>query len=188
MTPAETGMTPGEAPRRRHALLYAGAAVAAVVAGAGLAWWRTRPAEPVADEALRRFWTLEFETPAGGRLAMRSLQGRPLLVNFWATWCPPCIEEMPLLDGFFRQHHGAGWQVVGLAIDQPSAVRTFLQRSPVSFPIGLAGLEGTELTRSLGNLAGGLPFTVVLTADGRLLQRRMGRLTAAELQAWAGGN
>jgi hypothetical protein len=72
-----------------------------------------------------------------------------------------------------------------LAIDQPAAVRLFLQRTPVSFPVGLAGLEGTELSRSLGNLSGGLPFTVLAGASGKVLQRRMGRVTPADLGHWA---
>ncbi len=164
--------------------LLAAVAGGALLAGAGFAWWRLRPGE-VAATALPGLWGLSFETPAGQSLAMSSLKGRPLLINFWATWCPPCVEEMPLLDSFFRQNASKGWQVVGLAIDQPSAVRTFLQRRPVTFPIGLAGLEGTELARNLGNLAGGLPFTVVLGPDGQVRQRRMGRVTEAELQAWA---
>ncbi len=116
---------------------------------------------------------------------MASLKGRRVLLNFWATWCPPCVEELPLLDSFQQQRAANGWQVVGLAIDQPSAVRQFLARTPVRFPIGLAGLEGTELAKSLGNLSGGLPFTVVLGPDGQVRQRRMGKLSRADLDAWA---
>src|SRR5438128_2664895 len=107
---------------------------------------------------------MSFDTPDGAQLSMQALRGRPLLLNFWATWCPPCVEEMPLLDRFFRQSGSKSWQVVGLAIDQPSAVRNFLKKTPVTFPIGLAGLGGTELAKSLGNEVGGLPFTVAVGA------------------------
>jgi hypothetical protein len=92
---------------------------------------------------------------------------------------------MPLLDTFYRQNAPKGWQVLGLAVDQPTAVRTWLQRTPVAFPIGFAGLEGTDLARGLGNLTGGLPFTVVFGPDGRVRQRRMGRVTEADLKAWS---
>lgn len=178
--------TPEPAPSgARRRWLLAGVAGSALAAGAGVAWWRLQPGE-VAEGAADRLWTLDFQTPHGAQLAFSNLRGRPLLVNFWATWCPPCVEEMPLLDTFFRQNAAKGWQVVGLAIDQPSAVRTFLARTPVTFPIGLAGLEGTQLAKSLGNLSGGLPFTVVLGADGQVRQRRMGRVSETDLKAWSG--
>jgi hypothetical protein len=77
---------------------------------------------------------------------------------------------------------------VGLAIDQPSAVRAFLGRRPVRYPIGMAGLEGTSLGKSLGNASGGLPFSVVVGTEGNLLHRKMGRLLPADLAGWARGN
>ena len=72
----------------------------------------------------------------------------------------------------------------GVAIDQPSAVRSFLQRTPVGFPIGLAGLDGPQLARDMGNLNGGLPFTVVIGADGTVRQRRMGKIRSEDLVQW----
>ena len=170
----------------RRAWLLGGVAVAAATAGAGVAWWRLRP-RGAADGAAARadaLWGLTLDTPTGGELALASLRGGPLLVNFWATWCPPCVEEMPLLDRFFRQNSASGWKVVGLAIDQPSAVRQFLARTPVSFPVGMAGLQGTELGRSLGNQTGGLPFTVVIGREGLIRERKMGQVKPADLDRW----
>ena len=170
-------------PRRRR-LLYAGVAGAAALGGAGLAWWKFQPhaMESGVEQALR---SMEFERPEGGVVSLQSMAGKPLLLNFWATWCPPCVDELPMLNDFYRQQSPAGWQVLGLAIDQPSAVRKFLQRIPLEFPVGLAGLGGTDLGRSLGNLTGGLPFTVVLGASGRVLHRKMGQVTPQDLKEWA---
>lgn len=180
--PAKAAAAPAFASRRR--LLYAGVAGAAALGGAGLAWWKFQPhaMEAGAEQAL---WGLEFEKPEGGALAVKSFAGKPLLLNFWATWCPPCVEELPMLNAFYREHAAKGWQVLGLAIDQPSAVRKFLARIPLDFPVGLAGLGGTDLGRSLGNLTGGLPFTVVLGGEGKVLHRKMGQITLADLQQWA---
>ena len=115
---------------------------------------------------------------------MANLKGRPLVLNFWATWCQPCIAEMPLLDAYFKQNTSKGVQVLGLAIDQPSSVRKFLARHPVDYPIFQAGLLGTELTKTLGDDQEGLPFTIVLNAQGQLKQRKLGRLSPSEINAW----
>jgi len=169
----------------RRNLLFAAVAGGAAVAGASLAWWRHRLDSPAA-EVQSELWGAVFETPSGSTLAMQSLRGAPLMVNFWATWCPPCVEEMPLLDRFYRENRGKNFQVVGLAIDQPGAVKTFLSRVPVSYPIGLAGLEGTELGKALGNVSGGLPFTVVFGSDGQLAQRKLGKVSEQDLLLWSG--
>lgn len=170
----------------RRALVW-GAAAAAGLAGAGVAWWRFQPngSSSEASAALDAFWALSLDTPDGVPMPMQAFRGSPLVVNFWATWCPPCVDELPMLNDFYRQQSPAGWQVLGLAIDQPSAVRKFLQRIPLEFPVGLAGLGGTDLGRSLGNLTGGLPFTVVLGASGRVLHRKMGQVTPQDLKEWA---
>jgi len=159
--------------------------LAALAGGIVLASWRLRPTAPRSDAA-RALWTARFQRPEGGELALADFRGRWLLINFWATWCPPCVEEMPLLDRFHAQQNDGGIQVLGLAIDQPSAVSKFLARNPVKFPIGLAGLEGTDLGRTLGNPTGGLPFTVLIDPDGAVVQRKMGKVSEADLAAWSG--
>lgn len=176
----------------RRNLAIGGLATVAGLAGVGVAWWtsrsRTEPAnaggDGSIDAASEAFWRLSFDAPDGKALAMNNLRGRPLLLNFWATWCPPCIEELPLLDRFYQENKGRGWQVLGLAVDQPSAVSKWLQAKPLNFPVGMAGFGGTELSKSLGNLAGSLPFSAVFSATGALLQRKTGKLTPEDLALW----
>ncbi len=169
----------------RRTWLFGGVAAAAALAGAGGGlWWERRGAAANDGTLDASFWSQRFDRPDGGEMVVEQLRGKPLLVNFWATWCPPCVEEMPLIDAFFREHGGNGLQVVGLAIDQPSSVRKFLAKTPVSYPIGLAGLQGTELIKQLGNTEGGLPFTLMVDADGIVAARKMGKLDTADLQAW----
>ena len=160
-----------------------GVGAAAALAGAGVATWRWR-ARPVLDPALQAFWAERFKQPGGGELSVTSFRGKPLLVNFWATWCPPCVEELPMIEAFWREQGPKNLQVLALAIDQPSAVRRFLERQPLTFPVGLAGLTGSQLARNLGNAQGGLPFSVFFRADQSIYKQKIGQLTPDDLQNW----
>ena len=170
-------------------MVLAGAGAAALAAGAGWRIWQTRDqgtAAPAGDgDAVEDFWALELPTPSGATLGVKAFRGRPLVVNFWASWCPPCVKEMPDLDRFARDFAGRGWAVLGIAIDQAEPVQRFLQQTPVTFPIVLAGNEGLSWVRRLGNPAGGLPFSVQMRADGRIAQRKLGATTFEELSGWA---
>jgi thiol-disulfide isomerase/thioredoxin len=163
-------------------------AVGAAAAVAGVLWGVYRPgglgtAVSAGDAA--SMWDLTFESPQGPPLVMRRFQGQRLLVNFWATWCPPCVEELPLLDAFYQQQRARGWQVVGLAVDSLASVQTFLAHHPVSFPIGLAAGSGVALSRSLGNTVGGLPFTAVFVGQDQAVIRKSGLVSAQDLADWA---
>jgi thiol-disulfide isomerase/thioredoxin len=166
--------------------LFAASGLAAAAAGAGLSWWQSRPAQPSPDTSPGPdLWSLRFARPHGGDLVMARLRGRPLVLNFWATWCPPCVREMPQLSRFAREFGPAGWQVVGLAAESAEPVRRFLQNLPIDFPVGLAGMQALELSRELGNAQGALPFTAVFDPLGHKVQQRLGETHFDELAQWA---
>jgi thiol-disulfide isomerase/thioredoxin len=171
---------------KRRNWVFAGAGVAAVAAGAAWQRWREAAAMAPADAGgASDLWQMSFVQPDGSTLQMASLLGHPLVLNFWGTWCPPCVKEMPELDRFARQFGPQGWRVLGLAVDNPTAVREFLARSPVSYTIALAGFEGSDLTYRLGNHKAGLPFTVVFDRKGVVVQRTTGATSFEELAALA---
>ncbi|MBL8343254.1 MAG: TlpA family protein disulfide reductase [Rubrivivax sp.] len=179
-------MTPGRPPRRAP-LVLAAAGAAAAAAGLAVGWWRQRAgADPAAaTSAPAGVHELRFLQPDGQELALARFRGKPLLLNFWATWCPPCLREMPALDRFAREFAPRGWQVVGIAADQDKPVREFLSRNPVSYSIALAGFEAIALSRSLGNEAGALPFTVAFDGAGKALHRHLGETSFDVLAGWA---
>jgi thiol-disulfide isomerase/thioredoxin len=109
-------------------------------------------------------------------------RGRPLLCNFWATWCEPCREEIPILQAAHLKYTANFLQVVGIAVDNAVNVRSYVEGMQIGYTILVADASAVDLMRRAGNTAGGLPFTVMLDAAGRLRERRLGAYTAAQLE------
>jgi len=164
-------------------LILAGAGVGAAALGAAFAWRRLTP--PATSAVAQAFWARRFPALDGSDLDVARWRGQPLLVNFWATWCPPCVKELPEINQFYREAKGKGWQVLGLAVDQAEPVKAFLQKTPLDFAVALAGPEGLGLVRELGNPAGGLPFSVVFDQAGEISWRRLGVSRLEELRQLA---
>ena len=157
---------------------------AGLAAAAGGIWLSQRGS--AGDDLV--LWGLTLPTPEGSGLNLKSLRGKPLLLNFWATWCPPCVEELPLLNQFYRQQRqkhervAKSFQMLGIAADKPVPVMQFLKNHPLDFPTVLAGFDGITLSKQLGNTSGGLPYSVWIDANGTVLFTKEGQLTANELQ------
>lgn len=170
--------------KRRRALAV-GLGAAAVVAGATVAWRTLKPNGESDSDPAAALWAMQFDLPQGGKLVMADFRGKPIILNFWATWCVPCIRELPALQRFQREHADRGWRVVALAVDQPVPVLEFIARFKLDLTVALAGVDGLEWQRAMGNSSGGLPFSLVLDAQGRVRQRRLGESTHDELVRWA---
>lgn len=163
--------------RRRQWLVVAGVAVAAGVAGAGVHLWRTAgdaPAEPL--------YTLRLPDLAGRVQDLDQWRGKVLVVNFWATWCAPCREEIPILVGLQEKYGARGLQFVGIAIDQRDKVQAFAREFKINYVVLLGGLETIDVSRQIGNRLGALPFTVVLDRGGRIVSRELGKVKEAQLE------
>ena len=110
--------------------------------------------------------------------------GRPLLINYWASWCPPCVEEMPMLDALASNQAVDGVQVVGIALDESINVIRFLDEHPVDFPIRLESAGPSDSSVMLGNTRGVLPYSVLIDAEGRLQKTKLGAFRKDELESW----
>jgi thiol-disulfide isomerase/thioredoxin len=129
---------------------------------------------------------LVLATPSGDRRDLaRLLAGRPAIINLWASWCAPCIKEMPALDAFARRQGTNGVQVVGIALDDPDAVQRFLRARPVGYPILVDAAGPADAGVRLGNTRGVLPYSALVGADGRILRRWAGPLEPGDLEDWA---
>lgn len=118
--------------------------------------------------------------------ALAEWDGRVLVWNFWATWCAPCREEIPLLIAAREKYGPSGIEIVGIAVDNAAKVREFSSSFNISYPILLAEADGLELMRKLGNGSGGLPYTVVADRQGKVVYRKLGALKRSDLDSILG--
>jgi thiol-disulfide isomerase/thioredoxin len=174
---------PGQRARRRALI---GVAVAAGLGGAGFSWWRSREQQrerEAADAAVSIFFQQTLPDSAGQVFAFEQLRGSPVVINFWATWCAPCVEEMPELSALAQELRGTGTRFIGVGVDNQDAIARFSRQLPVSYPLVVANATGAFLAGRFGNTAGGLPYTVVLDAAGRVKQQILGRVRIDSLRA-----
>ncbi|HEX7935903.1 MAG TPA: TlpA disulfide reductase family protein [Paraburkholderia sp.] len=140
-------------------------------------------AQPASKEsAVAQLWTAPVTSVDGKSQSLSVLKGRPIVVNFWASWCGPCVEEMPELSQLQRDYAKKGIQFVGLGVDSEKNVQSFLQKVKVAYPVYVTGFGGADLARAFGNTAGGLPFTVVIDANGNIRSTKLGQIDPIALK------
>jgi peroxiredoxin len=119
----------------------------------------------------------------GNEQSLGQWKGKVLVVNFWATWCAPCRDEMPEFVKAQRQLGSRGLQFVGIAIDQPDKVQEFSAEIGLNYPALIGGYGAIELSKTLGNRLGALPFTVIVDRSGRIVHTQLGPLREASLKS-----
>jgi len=167
---------------KRNVLLFG--AFALLFASIGV-YFGAKHHSPAASEspAVATFFAQQMEDSTGKMHTLGEYQGQTLIVNFWATWCAPCVEEMPELTELQTELAGKNIQILGIGIDSPSNIREFAAKYKITYPLYIAGLTGSELSRQFGNQAGGLPFTVIIGPKGDVRKTYLGRLKMDQLRA-----
>ena len=167
--------------RQRLSLLLVIGVIATII-GLAVGVWRLKPSPVVASAS----WVFELSFPdaQGHPVPLSTVRGRLTVVNFWATWCPPCVDEMPELSRIHAEMSPNDIKIIGLAVDSPSNVRAFTAQHRFSYPLLITGGSGTELAKKLGNAMDALPYTVLIDEKGSVLKQKAGRIREEELKAW----
>ena len=126
-------------------------------------------------------WQTPLSDEQGQTRRIDDWKGKVRIINFWATWCPPCKEEIPHF--ITTQNKNSDIQVLGLAIDQAQAVYPFAQNMQINYPVLIAEQQGLSMMKDLGNPQTGLPFTVMIDAQGQVISTHQGIMSADDLQA-----
>lgn len=134
------------------------------------------PAAAVSTDPAAMLLSQSLNDSAGKPHSLAQFKGKPVLVNFWAPWCGPCVKEMPELSALADELKRKNIQVVGIGIDTPTNILEFTTKYKISYPIFVGGMDATDWSRQLGNKNGGLPYTVLIGADGKVAKTYLGIL------------
>jgi thiol-disulfide isomerase/thioredoxin len=151
----------------------------AAAIGAYVGLQRVKPASPQ-DQALTQLFAQTLPDPAGRPEALSKWQGKPLLINFWASWCGPCVEEMPELVALHKQMPQL--QVIGIGVDSADKIAEFAAKLHIDYPLYVAGSNAIGLMRDLGNAVGGLPFTLLIDSKGTIQKTYIGAIDFDKLR------
>jgi len=162
-------------------LLYIPIAILFCAIGVYFNLQRLTPTAPQAPAVANLFAQTMVEA-SGKQEPLSQWKGKPLIVNFWATWCGPCVEEMPELNALRAELIKKNIHVIGIGIDSQDNITQFAQKYKITYPLYIAGTNGTSLLRQFGNEAGGLPFTVMIGADGQVKKMYLGSIKFDELR------
>jgi thiol-disulfide isomerase/thioredoxin len=155
--------------------------VLALVAGVFSSQWISQT-RLVSNSSVKAFFANQWQAPDGKTIDTEKWQGKILVVNFWASWCPPCVEEMPVLDKLQKAFLQQNVLFVGIGIDSPSNIREFLKNTPISYPVAIGGLEGSNLSKQLGNTQGALPYTIIINTKGKVIYSKLGKISEDEVR------
>ncbi|KAB0632277.1 TlpA family protein disulfide reductase [Burkholderia latens] len=151
-----------------------------LVAAAGLVWLGVALRGGAGPAAIAPM--LAIGVGAGKPASLAAFKGQKVVVNFWASWCGPCVEEMPELVALSHQYRQKGIRFIGIGVDSNQNVKNFLQKVKVDYPVFVSGYAGADLARNFGNTAGALPFTVVIDETGKIRETKLGQIQPAELK------
>lgn len=166
---------------KKNRILFGGVAALFAVAGAFIGSQQTE-SRAAGSPTVSVLLTQTLPDASGKPQNLGQWKNKPLVVNFWATWCTPCVEEMPELSALQGELGPQKVQILGIGIDSAANISQFASKYQIRYPLYVAGMGGSELSRQLGNQAGGLPFTVLVGRDGQVKRTYLGRLKMNELR------
>jgi thiol-disulfide isomerase/thioredoxin len=143
----------------------------------------SQPPTASAQSSVNTLMDIQFATSTGQWQKLAAWKGKVLVVNYWATWCPPCREEMPMFSALHEKYQANGVQFVGIGIDSVDKIREYQMSEKIAYPLLVGTLDAMRNSQSLGNTAQALPFTVLINRQGQLDTVKLGKLTEAELEA-----